>query len=184
MSHSTIKTSKSGDNIEVTYRGVPSSALLPYRVAMLGALVCFGLQNAQTKPEDSNLVMVFSAAAGVLGVIALLGYAIYGLFAGFSGKVTFNPKEKTTTFASKFFGIPIAAGKIPWEDKLNVDLEQMGLKVKALPLSCYKMKIVTQFMTYHIATFGPKQTELAKEFAKTMVRARKGLMPKGSEVSA
>lgn len=151
---------------------------------MLGALVCFGLQNAQTNPEDSNLVMVFAGLAGFLGVVSLLGYGIYGLFAGFSGKVTINPKDQTLTYASKFFGIPIGAGKIPWEDKLNVDLQQLGLKVKALPLSCYKMKVVTQFMTYHIATFGPKQTELAKEFAKTMVRARKGLMPKGSEATA
>lgn len=174
----TIKTEKSGDTYDVHYRGMPSGKLLPYRLSMMGVLLCGGL--AHTFVDDPVKNMIFTGLAALFTFYTVFGYVFYGFFAGFSGVVSFNPKEKSTAYKNKLFGISVGSGKIPWEDKLKVDLEPVGLEVKALPFCCYKLKLVTQFMTYHVATFGPKQTELAKEFAKAMVKARRGIMPKKS----
>lgn len=102
-----------------------------------------------------------------------VAYFWYGLFAGLNGSLTISPVKEEMQFEVKYFGFTLDGGRIPWEDKLKLELEVVGLKSNLLPFCLYRVKLKTKFRDYSIASFGPRQHSLANSFAKAINKARK-----------
>ena len=116
---------------------------------------------------------VFILALMVVSLYVSVAYLWYGLFAGLSGSLTISPTKREMKFALKYFGFSLDQGRIPWEDKLKLELETKGLKSNSLPFGLYRVNLKTKFRDYTVASFGPRQQALANSFAKAVNKARK-----------
>ncbi len=111
----------------------------------------------------------------VLLCYAIGGYILYLPFAARGGRVLVSPQTENITFDKSLLSFTTERSRhIPWEGTLETEVEQVGWKVKLLPFHFFRVKVVTDFMTYHVATFGPGLQTAAEDMAKAIKQARYG----------
>jgi hypothetical protein len=164
---------KSEDTYHIYHKGYPIGGLLRFHCSLGVAAALLAVPTAvELSPRMSQAYFV---AAALLLLYALCGYLIYVPFAALSGHVSFTPKQESIQFSKALLGKDTElARQIPWEGKLDTEVEEVGLKVKLLPLCFYRVKVVTDFMTYHVATFAPGMQKAAEDLGKAVKRARYG----------
>ncbi len=173
MAKLALKLSKADDVFTVSHRGYPMGGLLRFHSA-LGLTASFVAvpMLAETGPM---LTQVYFFAALALLTYAISGYAIYLPFAAFGGRVQMSPKNESLSFERSYLSISTEkARQIPWEGQLETEVERVGFGPKFLPFHYFRVKVVTDFMTYHVATFGPGLEGAAADLAKAIKRARYG----------
>lgn len=172
-SKSAFSLKKSDGTYHIYHSGYPAGGMLRFHccLGLAAALLTVPL-SVELNPLASQ---VSYAVVAVLLVYALAGYAIYLPFAAMSGRVSLTPAEENITFSKRLLGQDTGNSRqIPWEGKLETEVEHVGLKVKFLPFSFYRVKVVTDFMTYHVATFGPGLATAAEDLGKAVRKARYG----------
>ena len=170
--NSALTLSKVEDTYQIAHRGYPRGGLLRFH-ASLG--IAAALLAATTVELHPTAALVSYVITGLLIVYAVAGYLIYIPFSALGGKLSFRPKDEHISYSKQVLGQSTESSRqIPWEGKLETEVEQVGAKVKFLPLSFYRVKVVTDFMTYHVATFGPGLAETADDLAKGIKKARYG----------
>ena len=174
----TLTLSKSDDTYLIDHRGFPVGGLLRYHAA-LGASVPL-LTVPMAMEVGSRMAQFYLAGSAVLLLYAALGYLVHVPFAALGGRLRFCPKDEKISFSRQVMGKSSQAEReIPWEGKLETEVEKAGLA----PYHFYRVKVVTDFMTYHVATFGPGLAATAEDLAKGIKKARYG-RPRTSDVDA
>jgi hypothetical protein len=170
---SALTLSKVDDTYVIEHRGYPVGGMLRFH-AILG--VAAALMTVPLAVELSPRVsQVYFVVTALLIAYAAVGYLIYIPFASLGGRLSFRPTDENISFSKRVMGKDTQSSReIPWEGKLETEVEQVGMKVKFLPLSFYRVKVVTDFMTYHVATFGPGLDATADDLAKAVKKARYG----------
>ena len=160
---------KIDDTYHVHHRGYPAGALLRYHCA-LG--VAAALMTVPVMVEMSpRLSQVYLFVTALLLLYAVYGYLVCLPFAALGGRISFNPKEEGLFFSKSILGKSTEFSRqIPWDGKVEPEMEAAGFK----PFKFYRVKVVTDFMTYHVATFGPGQQATAEELARTIKKGRHG----------
>lgn len=124
---------------------------------------------------DPKFAQGYFVVCFLLLAYAVVGYLGYLPFAALRGWIRFTPEEELISYHRSVLSIPIVVTRmIPWEGTLETEVEAVGVQWGRLPLSFFRVKIVTDFMTYHVATFGPGLRGTAEDMAKAIKRARYG----------
>jgi hypothetical protein len=168
-----LTLSKVDDTYQIEHRGYPLGGMLRFHAALgvAAALLTVPLV-VELGPK---LAQVYFVATALIMLYALAGYLIYVPFAALGGRLSFRPKDENISFSKKVLGKDTQLSReIPWEGKLETEVEQVGLKVPFLPFSFFRVKVITDFMTYHVATFGPGLAATAEDLAKAVKKARYG----------
>jgi hypothetical protein len=173
-----LTLSKSDDTYRIDHRGFPVGGLLRYHAALGIAVVL--LVVPLTLEVGPRMTQVYLAACAFLLLYAVLGYLVHIPFAMQAGRMSFRPKDEKMSFTRLLLGKSLQGEReIPWEGKLETEVEKAGFP----PYNFYRVKVVTDFMTYHVATFGPGLSVAAEDLAKAIKKARYG-RSKTSEVDA
>lgn len=168
-----LKLSKAEDVFIVSYRGYPVGGLLRFHSA-LGLTAALLAVPMVTKVETSLSQFYFSFSL-VLLCYSLGGYILYLPFAALGGRVLISPQTESITFDKSLLSFTIERSRqIPWEGTLETEVERVGWKMKFLPFHFFRVKVVTDFMTYRVATFGPGLQSAAEDMAKAIKQARYG----------
>lgn len=171
--NSALTLSKVEDTYHIAHRGYPRGGLLRFHASL--GLAAALLAAASAVELHPTAALVSYIITGLLIVYAVTGYLIYIPFSAMGGKLSFRPKDEHISYSKQVLGQSTESSRqIPWEGKLETEVEQVGAKVKFLPLSFYKVKVVTDFMTYHVATFGPGLSGTADDLANGIKKARYG----------
>lgn len=170
---SALTLSKVEDSYQIDHRGYPAGGLLRFHASLGVAAALLVVPSAVEL--SSRISQAYYVVVALLIAYAIVGYAIYIPFSALGGRLSFRPKDEFMSFSKQMLGKDTeTARQIPWEGKLETEVEQVGLKVKVLPLSFFRVKVVTDFMTYHVATFGPGLSATAEDLAKGIKKARYG----------
>ena len=170
---SALELSKADGAYTVMHRGYPVGGLLRFHctLGVAAALLTVPLFSEL----EPRLAQGYFALTFLLLAYAVGGYFIYLPFAGLRGGVRIVPTDEAISYHKSVFSIPVVVSRqIPWEGTLEVEVERFGWQTKLLPLNFTKIKIVTDFMTYHVATFGPGLQGTAEDMAKAIKKARYG----------
>ena len=171
--NSALTLSKVEDTYQIEHRGYPRGGLLRFHASLGVAAALLAVPSAVELHPTASLV--YYIITGLLIIYAVTGYLIYIPFSAIGGKLSFRPKDEHISFSKHVLGKSTESSRqIPWEGKLETEVEQIGMKVKGLPFSFYRVKVVTDFMTYHVATFGPGLSATADDLAKGIKKARYG----------
>lgn len=170
---SALTLSKVEDSFQIDHRGYPVGGLLRFHASLGVAAALLVVPSAvELSPRMSQ---AYYLVVALLIVYAVFGYLVHIPFSSIGGRLTFRPKDEFISFSKQVLGKDTeTARQIPWEGKLDTEVEHVGLKVKLLPLSFYRVKVVTDFMTYHVATFGPGLSATADDLARGIRKARYG----------
>lgn len=170
---SALALSRSDDTFHIQHCGYPLGGLLRFHLSLGAAAVSLAVPLAvELGPKLSQ---AYFLATCLFLLYASIGYLLYLPFAALSGRVSLNPKEEKITFSKSVLGKHTDLSReIPWQTKLETEIERVGLKVPLLPLSFYRVKIVTDFMTYPVAVFGPGLGSTADAFSAALKKAQRG----------
>lgn len=180
---SALALSKVEDTYLIEHRGYPAGGMLRFHAALgvAAVLMCVPL----AVEVHTSAAQAYFAATALLMAYALLGYLVYIPFSMLGGRLSFRPKDENISYSRSLFGKETQARReIPWEGALEVEVEEVGLKVPVLPLTFYRVKVVTDFMTYHVATFAPGLKATANDLAKAVKKARYGGRSRAAQVEA
>ncbi len=180
---SALTLSKVEDTYQIAHRGYPRGGLLRFHAALgIGAvLMCVPL----TVEIHTSAAQAYFASTAILIAYAVLGYLVHIPFCALGGRLSFCPKDENITYSRSMLGTDTQAlREIPWEGTLEAEVEEVGLKVPGLPLCFYRVKVITDFMTYHVATFGPGLKSTAEDMAKAVKQARYGRPKRGVDIEA
>ena len=156
----------------MSHRGYPKGGLLRFHLALVFAVILMAVP--LSLEVGSLTAQVYLAGAFVSVLYALVGYLVFIPFSALGGTVKLSPKDESIVYSRSNFGQNTAKDRpVPWPDKLETEIAQLGLKIPLLPLSFYRVNIVTEFMTYHVATFGPRLESTAQDFCKSMKQAHR-----------
>lgn len=170
---SALELSKADGAYTVAHRGYPAGGLLRFHCTLC---VAAALLTVPLFSElESRLAQVYFALVFLFLVYSVGGYLMYLPFAGLRGGVRVVPTDESISYHRSVFSVPVVVSRqIPWEGTLEVEVERVGWQTKLLPLNFTRVKIVTDFMTYHVATFGPGLQGTADDMAKAIKKARYG----------
>lgn len=173
MAKPVLKLSRADDVFIIGHRGYPVDGLLRFHCA-LGVTAAFSSVPMVTE-VGTTLSQFYLGFSLLLLCYALGGYILYLPFAALGGRVLISPQTENITFDKSLLSFTTERSRqIPWEGTLETEVEQFGWKLKSLPFHFFRVKVVTDFMTYHVATFGPGLQSVADDMAKAIAQARYG----------
>jgi hypothetical protein len=163
-----LTLSKVDDTYQIQHRGYPVGGLLKFHAAL--GLAAALLTVPLVVEVGPKIALWYYACTALLIFYAALGYVIHIPFAVLGGSLSFRPKDEHISFSRHVFGKSGSLREIPWEGKLDTEVEPGGFP----PFRFYRVKVVTEFMTYCVAIFGPGQAATAEDLAKGVKKARYG----------
>lgn len=179
---SALALSKVEDTYQIAHRGYPAGGLLRFHLALGVAAVLMSVPLAVE--IHTAAAQAYFVATALLIAYAVLGYLIHIPFSMLGGNLSFCPKDESISYSRTLLGKTTAPSRqIPWEGTLETEVEPVGLKLPGLP-RFYRVKVVTDFMTYHVATFGPGLQSTADDLAKAVKKARYGRPKRGVDIEA